>query len=285
MEIAACDAYRPGWHRWTTFGLERTVAFETDSLASTRPVESRGSVPTDEGMFDVLTYQKGGALLRMLEQYLGVERFRAGVSHYLRTHAYGNTETGDLWDAIEETSGEPVRELMDSWIWQPGYPLVSATLDGTDLVLTQQRFAFGESEDTTTWLIPVHVRSGDTTTRSCSTARRCRCRSPTPPRRRGRQRRRTRVLPRRLRGRAANPAGDVLASLDTLERYNLVDDTWNAVVAGRSALDSNSCDSSRGSPTSATPRCGRSSSSPSAGSGGARRRRLPALPAARSALS
>ena len=61
--------------------------------------------PADaDGMFDVLTYQKGGAVLRMLEQYLGPEQFRQGVSHYLRTHAYGNTETSDLWDALEETS-------------------------------------------------------------------------------------------------------------------------------------------------------------------------------------
>ena len=72
MEIAACDAFRPDWERWTLFGLERSAAFETDSLASTRPVEYEVRSPADcEGMFDVLTYQKGGALLRMLEQYLG----------------------------------------------------------------------------------------------------------------------------------------------------------------------------------------------------------------------
>ena len=94
---------------------------------------SRSRSPADcEGMFDVLTYQKGGALLRMLEQYLGVDRFRAGVSHYLRTHSYANTETNDLWDAIEATSGEPVRRIMDSWIWQPGYPIVSASLVTAD---------------------------------------------------------------------------------------------------------------------------------------------------------
>ena len=82
-------------------------------------------------MFDVLTYQKGGALLRMLEQYLGEDEFRSGVSHYLRTHTYGNTETSDLWDAIEEANpSTPVRRLMDSWIWQPGYPLITGTLDG-----------------------------------------------------------------------------------------------------------------------------------------------------------
>ncbi len=73
-------------------------------------------------MFDVLTYQKGGALLRMLEQYLGEDHFREGVSHYLRLHSYKNTETNDLWDAIEATSGEPVRRIMDSWIWQSRLP-------------------------------------------------------------------------------------------------------------------------------------------------------------------
>ena len=110
MEIAACDAYRPDWERWTSFGLERSVAFDVDALENTRSVEYEVRSPADcEGMFDVLTYQKGGALLRMLEQYLGEDRFREGVSHYLRVHSYKNTETNDLWDAIEATSGEPVR--------------------------------------------------------------------------------------------------------------------------------------------------------------------------------
>ncbi len=125
MELIACNAYRPDWDRWTLFGLERSAAFETDSLASTRPVEYPVLSPSDcEGMFDVLTYQKGGALLRMLEQFLGEQPFQSGVSHYLNKHAYGNTETNDLWDAIEETTHQPVRRMMDSWIWQPGYPLV-----------------------------------------------------------------------------------------------------------------------------------------------------------------
>ena len=172
MEIAACDAYRPDWERWTSFGLERTVAFETDSLASTRPVEFEVRSPADcEGMFDVLTYQKGGALLRMLEQYLGVERFRTGVSHYLRTHSYANTETNDLWDAIEATSGEPVRRIMDSWIWQPGYPIVTASLEPTDdgpaLMLSQQRFRF---EPTTPPTVPCgRSRSTSATAASTST--------------------------------------------------------------------------------------------------------------------
>ena len=162
MELAACDAFRPEWGRWETFGVERSVAFETDSLSSTRPVEFEVRSPADaEGMFDVLTYQKGGALLRMLEQYLGAERFREGVSHYLKRHSYASTETADLWDAIEETSGEPVRRIMDSWIWQPGYPLVEATLDGDAVVLSQRRFSFDAANDATVWSVPVAVRTSE----------------------------------------------------------------------------------------------------------------------------
>src|SRR4029453_244043 len=100
MEILACSHYAPEWQRWTSFGLERSAAFETDSLSSPRAGEYEVRSPADcEGMFDVLTYQKGGALLRMLEQYLGDERFRQGVSHYLRIPPYGNPNTRDLWDA------------------------------------------------------------------------------------------------------------------------------------------------------------------------------------------
>ena len=235
MEIAACDAFRPEWKRWTTFGLERSAAFETDSLASTRSVEFEVRSPADaDGMFDVLTYQKGASLLRMLEQYLGGDRFRQGVSHYLDRHAYGNTETGDLWDAIEETTGEPVRQLMDSWIWQPGYPLVDARLDGADVVLTQQRFAFGDTDDDTLWLVPVLVRNGDESQRVLleDGSARLTLADPSAP-----------VVVNaggsgffrvsyddELRGRLT---GATLAGLDTLERYGLVDDAWNEVVAGR----------------------------------------------------
>ncbi|HEX9259103.1 MAG TPA: M1 family metallopeptidase [Acidimicrobiales bacterium] len=159
MEIAACDAFRSEWERWVSFGLERTAAFETDSLTSTRAVEYEVVSPKDaEGMFDVLTYQKGGALLRMLEQYLGVDRFRDGIRHYLLKHSYGNTETSDLWDALEATTGEPVRRIMDSWIWQGGHPVVSATVSGDHLVLSQRRFLFGADDDGTRWAIPVKVR-------------------------------------------------------------------------------------------------------------------------------
>ncbi len=243
MEIMACDAYRPGWERWISFGLERTAAFEVDSLATTRTVEFEVRSPADcEGMFDVLTYQKGGALLRMLQQYLGEEQFRTGVNRYLATHSYGNTETNDLWDAIEESTGEPARRMMDSWIWQAGYPLVTAELssDATEVVLRQTRFGFtaAAADDPARWVVPVHVRQ-----------------------RAGERTEEVKVLlegdEHRLPLLATDAvvvvnaggygfyrvayaetlrqrlSGAALAELSTLERYNLVDDAWSAVVAGQ----------------------------------------------------
>jgi puromycin-sensitive aminopeptidase len=244
MEIAACEAYRPDWQRWTSFGVERSVAFETDSLLSTRSVEFEVRSPADcEGMFDVLTYQKGGALLRMLEQYLGDDRFREGVNHYLRTHAYANTETNDLWDAIEATSGQPVRRIMDSWIWQPGYPLVSASIVDGALELRQQRFLFDatgrDTLDTQTWAIPVHVRLGETTTTVLLDEESITVEVPEPDAgamivNAGGHGFYRVAYSDELRGRID---GDVLRTLSTLERYNLVDDAWAATVAGEMSAD------------------------------------------------
>ncbi|MEZ5263062.1 MAG: M1 family metallopeptidase [Acidimicrobiales bacterium] len=145
MEMKATDAYRPDWQRWVDFGLSKTAAYDTDALLSTRAIEYEVVSPADaEGMYDILTYEKGAAVVRMLEQYLGEEQFRAGVRLYLERHSYGNTRTTDLWDALEEASGQPVRAVMDSWIFQGGFPLVSGELDraaGT-LALSQQHFRY-----------------------------------------------------------------------------------------------------------------------------------------------
>ncbi len=166
MELKATDAFRPEWDRWTSFGVERAGAFAVDSLASTRPIEFPVVSPAEaEGMFDVLTYQKGCAVMRMLEQYVGEDGFRDGLRLYMAAHAYGNTETGDLWDAIEQATGQPVRSTMDSWILQGGFPLVTAALsaDGTAVTLDQEPFRFlaGSADDVAEalWSVPVVLRT------------------------------------------------------------------------------------------------------------------------------
>jgi puromycin-sensitive aminopeptidase len=167
MELAVTDHFRPEWQVWTAFGTSKAAALATDGLRNTRPVEFPVGRPEEaEAMFDVLTYQKGGAVLRMLEQYLGAETFRKGISHYLTVHAYANTETGDLWDAIEAVSGEPVRAIMETWILQGGYPLISVR-PGEDLAsihLSQERFLYnssgaGREDGGERWAVPVNLRA------------------------------------------------------------------------------------------------------------------------------
>jgi aminopeptidase N len=105
MEMLAVDAWRPDWRRWDSFTISRAAAMQVDGLKSTRPIEFPVERPEEAaGMFDVLTYEKGASVLRMLEQYLGADAFRDGIRVYLKRHQYGNAETTDLWDALENST-------------------------------------------------------------------------------------------------------------------------------------------------------------------------------------
>jgi puromycin-sensitive aminopeptidase len=172
MEMTCTDAFRPDWQRWVDFGLSRSAAFDTDALAATRPIEYPVVSPADaDGMFDVLTYEKGASVVRMLEQHLGPDRFRDGIRRYMARHQYGNTETSDLWDALEAETGEPVRRIAESWIFQGGFPEVSVEAgsgDAPTLRLTQRRFRYageggadgsGGAKVPHPWSVPVAVES------------------------------------------------------------------------------------------------------------------------------
>ncbi|MGK2958292.1 MAG: M1 family metallopeptidase [Acidimicrobiales bacterium] len=234
MELAAVDAFRPAWKRWVSFTNERAAAFAVDSLASTRPIEFPVESPEDaEGMFDVLTYQKGGSVLRMLEQYLGTEQFRAGIRLYLSKHAYGNAETTDLWDAIEEATGEPVRSIMDSWIFQGGYPLINVERDGPIVTLSQQRFRFlPDSDDKAEWKVPIMVKADGVSSRILLDSKTATVDVGNAEliiiNAGGHGFYRTRYAPTLL-GPLAQNAQNVLTPV---ERAILVDDTWSAVLAG-----------------------------------------------------
>jgi puromycin-sensitive aminopeptidase len=115
-------------------------------------------------MFDVLTYEKGASVVRMLEQYLGEEGFRGGLRRYMSRHQLGNTETTDLWDALEEETGEPVRRIADTWIFQGGYPGVAVELvagagagGAPVLRLSQHRFMFDPADQGERWAVPLVV--------------------------------------------------------------------------------------------------------------------------------
>ncbi|CUS34630.1 M1 family metallopeptidase [Candidatus Nitrospira nitrificans] len=161
MEMLAVDAWRPEWKRWESFSVARAAAFSVDGLMSTRPIEFPVHAPKDaDAMFDILTYEKGASVLRMLEQHIGPIVFRDGVRQYLRTHAYGNADTKDLWTALGSVGHQPVPELMNGWIFQPGFPLITADLQGQELRLSQQRFTYLAPEPASErlWQVPIQVR-------------------------------------------------------------------------------------------------------------------------------
>ncbi len=162
LELKMTERLRPEYapieefilHPWGVIG-----ARHGDSLRATHPVRSPVERPEEiSQVFDGISYGKGSSVLRMLEAYLGAERFRAGVTDYLNRFRYGNAETEDLWAALERHSGEPVSRLMHPWIDRPGLPVVSARLEGDRLRLAQDRFSFyGPSPREDPWPIPLWV--------------------------------------------------------------------------------------------------------------------------------
>ncbi|MBF6560135.1 MAG: M1 family metallopeptidase [Candidatus Binataceae bacterium] len=245
MEMLAVDAWKPQWKRWESFGVSRGSAMAIDALKSTRSIEYTVLSPEDcRSMFDVLTYEKGAAVLRMLEQFLGAEEFRKGIGRYLKQHQYANTETGDLWDALEQSSGQPVRKMMDTWIFQQGFPVVSAapTADGRGLKVSQRRFFLAPPDDPAPqlWHVPIMVRAQ--TEHGVATHKLLLTEAET-----------TLELPGRLQWALLNEGGHgfyrvryapaMLASLTAnlgalapIERFGLVSDTWAATVAGLTPL-------------------------------------------------
>jgi puromycin-sensitive aminopeptidase len=240
MEMLAVDHCKPEWQRWTSFAVSRAAAMLVDGLNSTRPIEFPVRLPAEAaGMFDILTYEKGASVLRMLEQYLGAEVFRQGIARYLRKHEYDNAETTDLWDAIEESAQQPVRTLMDSWVFQPGYPLITAHVEQHTLVLKQQRFLYlpNAAAEEQLWQAPIFLRvktaAGTHTERLLLTEREMRVPLPATPEwavvnADGPGFYRVRYSQDLLGRLTRSPQ----ATLSAVERFNLINDTWAATLAG-----------------------------------------------------
>jgi len=163
IEYLACAELFPQWHMWTQYIVEdQFLGLRSDSLANSHPVSVTINHPDEiRTIFDDISYQKGSAVIHMLQAYLGGEVFRNGLRYYLKKYAYKNTETEDLWAALEEVSGKPVRDFMHVWIGETGYPLVEITNDKINLKLKQQRFfASQEINHASTTLWPVPLNSG-----------------------------------------------------------------------------------------------------------------------------
>ncbi len=165
MAFKIVDAWNPAWRVWLEFDQGKAAAMHLDALRSTHPIRAEIRSVAEAGeAFDLITYEKGGAVLRMIEGYLGEERFREGIRLYMRRHARGNAVADDLWGALGDASREPVLELANAWIGRPGFPVVRAARLGRVLRLEQRRFlsdpAAAAAPEETTWPVPLVIRFG-----------------------------------------------------------------------------------------------------------------------------
>ena len=161
MEYVAIDALQPNWHMWEDFATnEVTAALRRDSLDGVQSVQADVNHPDEiSTLFDpAIVYAKGGRLLVMVRKLIGEEAFRAGLKSYFEKFAYKNTVGNDLWQELESASGQPIVNLMNAWISQPGLPVVSVSNSHDAAILSQERFFIGEHQPSDAlWPIPLFV--------------------------------------------------------------------------------------------------------------------------------
>ncbi len=151
----------PTWQVWLRADKAKEQVMPLDARKGTHPIQQ--IVRTEEeanAAFDEITYTKGQSFLRMLEAYLGADVFRDGMRIYMKRHQFSNTTTENLWQALEEGSGKPVRAIAAGWTTQPGFPVVKIAAECKDglhaLTLTQERFTLHDPNAAPlTWKVPV----------------------------------------------------------------------------------------------------------------------------------
>ncbi len=160
------EKLHPEWNTALGAVKDRDTALERDALATTHPVVQHvETVEQASQAFDAITYEKGEAVIRMLEGYVGEEAWRAGVRRYIQRHAYGNTVSDDLWRDIEAAVGQPITEIAHEFTLQPGVPLITvgevACRGGSSEVsLTQGELSRDQPDKKPlAWQVPVILKS------------------------------------------------------------------------------------------------------------------------------
>ena len=163
----AIDALFPEWRVWEGFLRTQTAgAMRWDALPGTHPVHLEVSEPDQvQQIFDEISYGKGASVLRMVNGYVGEERFRDGVSRYLRTHREGNADASDLGTALARSAEEPVDRVISAWVERDGFPLVEVSQSAGRLRFRQRRFSAPDGRAESPWPIPLTYRAGAATHR------------------------------------------------------------------------------------------------------------------------
>ncbi|HEY3044703.1 MAG TPA: M1 family aminopeptidase [Vicinamibacterales bacterium] len=172
METRPLAASKPEWNLPVDEARDALRALDLDSLQSTHAIHVPVQTPAEiDALFDTITYQKGAAVVRMIEHYVGAGPFRDGVNAYLQAHAYGNATSEDFWKTITTTSGKPVDRILPTFINQPGVPIIDvsplACSDGrTRATFSQERFLLNAADARATgtvWHVPACLKTGAAT--------------------------------------------------------------------------------------------------------------------------
>ena len=166
MATKVTDKLQPEWEMLLTRVDGREAAMSLDSLATTHPVVQKiTTVDQVNQAFDAITYQKGEAVITMLEGYAGEDAWKTGIQTYMKAHAYGNTVTDDLWKAVESAGAKGLVSIAHDFTSQPGIPLVrveSAQCRGGQTVLSLSQGEYSRDQKTKTplkWNVPVKAQT------------------------------------------------------------------------------------------------------------------------------
>ncbi len=160
MEYKATDHFHPEWHMWLQALNSKEGAMRVDARNGTHPIIQpiRDVLQANEA-FDSITYSKGQAVIRMLEDYVGQDAFRDGVRRYIKAHAYGNTISDDLWRELDSTSHAPITLIAHDFTLRPGVPLIRVSRNGEAVRLDEDRYAEDDTgKKAENWHIPVIER-------------------------------------------------------------------------------------------------------------------------------
>lgn len=166
MATKFVDKFYPEWKLWDQF-LEDTMntAMGLDALHSSHPIDVKVNEPSEiREIFDAISYDKGGCVLRMLESFVSEKTFRAGLRTYLKKFSYKNAKGDDLWNEIGKEARAPVRIMVNSWLKQVGFPLLEAQKLDSKLALSQKRFVLEKKgKEKGLWYIPVSISQDNKT--------------------------------------------------------------------------------------------------------------------------
>ncbi|XP_050245578.1 aminopeptidase M1-like isoform X7 [Quercus robur] len=161
VSYLAADRLFPEWKVWTQFLDDYTEGLGMDGLRESHPFEVKINHASEiDEIIDSISYIKGASVIRMLQSYLGADCFQRSLASYVKNFACSNAKTEDLWDALEEESGEPVNKLMNSWTKQKGYPVVSVKVKDQKLEFEQSRFLASGSHGDGQWIVPITLCCG-----------------------------------------------------------------------------------------------------------------------------